>query len=212
MKKISLLLLLIASSISAFSQVVKLENKYYTSYFDTTLNYPVKTEWVVTSETAACDETRKNKRSKHFFIDGRVKSDFKRNYRGSGYDRGHMMPSSDNACVSRSAVDSSFLFTNISPQHPRLNQKDWRLLEEETRRLASLYGRVEVETINIGEIEVLTYENTRVSVPDSLYKILKVYDGIDSNHLIMSMMYGFKNDKHQDNSFTDNLIVIKIYE
>ena len=45
-------------------------------------------------------------------------------YRGSGYDRGHMCPSGDNKW-SQEAQEQSFLFTNICPYNHGLNAGDW---------------------------------------------------------------------------------------
>ncbi|MGN0281407.1 MAG: DNA/RNA non-specific endonuclease, partial [Prevotella sp.] len=45
-------------------------------------------------------------------------------YRGSGYDRGHMCPSGDNKW-SEVAQRESFLLTNICPQVHNLNAGDW---------------------------------------------------------------------------------------
>lgn len=56
-------------------------------------------------------------------------------YKGSGYDRGHLCPSADNRYDQR-ANDASFYLTNICPQHKYLNQKPWANLEEKTRKWA----------------------------------------------------------------------------
>ncbi|NEO83016.1 MAG: DNA/RNA non-specific endonuclease [Spirulina sp. SIO3F2] len=55
-------------------------------------------------------------------------------YRGSGFDRGHLAPSADRT---RSQADNSatFLMTNMIPQAPENNREVWRELEEYTRDL-----------------------------------------------------------------------------
>ena len=58
------------------------------------------------------------------------------NYSGSGFDRGHMCPSSD-----RDANDednaATFVLTNIMPQAPQLNQGIWAELETYARTLVT---------------------------------------------------------------------------
>jgi endonuclease G len=56
-------------------------------------------------------------------------------YNGSGYDRGHMIPSADRTATS---IDNAatFLMTNILPQTPDNNQGPWADLENYCRNLA----------------------------------------------------------------------------
>jgi endonuclease G len=56
-------------------------------------------------------------------------------YRGSGFDRGHMCPAADRS-VSATDMDSTFLMTNMVPQAPNLNRKTWEKLEEYARSQA----------------------------------------------------------------------------
>ncbi|MEM9136751.1 MAG: DNA/RNA non-specific endonuclease [Cyanobacteria bacterium P01_F01_bin.42] len=55
-----------------------------------------------------------------------------RDYRRSGYDRGHLVPSADRT---RSEEDNSatFVMTNVIPQRPHNNQGPWRELEKDCR-------------------------------------------------------------------------------
>ena len=56
-------------------------------------------------------------------------------YKGSGYDRGHLAPAGDMAW-SKEAMSESFFLTNMSPQAPALNRGMWRILEEQIRKWA----------------------------------------------------------------------------
>jgi endonuclease G len=49
-------------------------------------------------------------------------------YRGSGFDRGHMCPAADRS-VSKEDMDATFYMTNMVPQAPDLNRKTWEKLE-----------------------------------------------------------------------------------
>ncbi|WP_162818052.1 DNA/RNA non-specific endonuclease [Aquirhabdus parva] len=54
-------------------------------------------------------------------------------YKGSGFDRGHMSPNGDMG--TRAQQFNSFSLANIVPQNSYNNQNPWRLLEEATREL-----------------------------------------------------------------------------
>lgn len=55
-------------------------------------------------------------------------------YRDSGYDRGHLVPSGDRT-ASRADNTATFVMTNIIPQTPENNREPWRELEEYCRSL-----------------------------------------------------------------------------
>jgi len=59
-------------------------------------------------------------------------------YRGSGFDRGHMKPAADSP--DQAAMDESHLMTNMAPQHPNLNRESWATLEDAVRDLVSTTG------------------------------------------------------------------------
>ena len=65
-------------------------------------------------------------------------------YKGSGFDRGHMSPNGDMG--SRAQQFDSFSLANIIPQDRYHNQNPWRLLEEATRELVKQEGEAYVIT------------------------------------------------------------------
>ncbi len=93
-------------------------------------------------------------------------------YKGSGWDRGHMAPAADMKW-SKQAMEESFYLSNVSPQNKNLNRGVWKKLEELTRDKAELYGRVVVVT---GPIFTGTGQKSigksRVKVPDAFFKVL----------------------------------------
>jgi endonuclease G len=56
-------------------------------------------------------------------------------YKGSGFDRGHLAPAADLAWSSESMSDSFYL-SNMSPQDPSFNRGIWKKLEEQVRTWA----------------------------------------------------------------------------
>lgn len=95
-------------------------------------NTPNWSAWNLTAEHAYGDIPRGNK----FWADENVPMAYRveyYEYKGSGYDRGHMCPAGDNKW-SRDAMHDSFYMTNMCPQDPQLNGESWRLLEEACRR------------------------------------------------------------------------------
>lgn len=60
-------------------------------------------------------------------------------YDGFGYDRGHMAPSADFRWYGE-AVSESYYYSNMSPQHPDLNQKKWSELESMLRGYVIRYN------------------------------------------------------------------------
>lgn len=93
-------------------------------------------------------------------------------YRGSGYDRGHLAPAADMA-FNTTAIAETFYLSNISPQVRDFNHGVWKELEELSRDWAIKFNKLYVVTGPIlkdggkGEIGA-----NRVTVPTAYYKIL----------------------------------------
>ncbi|HSK73240.1 MAG TPA: DNA/RNA non-specific endonuclease [Pyrinomonadaceae bacterium] len=92
-------------------------------------------------------------------------------YTGSGYDRGHMVPSGDRT---RSAVDNSatFLMTNIIPQHPDNNQGPWADFEVYLRTLATQGNEMYIVSGVLGNIG--TIAQGKIVVPAATWKVVLV--------------------------------------
>lgn len=69
----------------------------------------------------------------------------KSDYRGSGFDRGHLSPAA-NARSSHQTMKDTFYLSNISPQHPQLNRKYWVKLERHVREMTKSHAKVYVIT------------------------------------------------------------------
>lgn len=130
-------------------------------------------EWV------AYELTRENlypnaKRTNNFRPDPKVPkgSASDRDYRGSGYDRGHLVPAGD-MTFSRDAMSETFYMSNMSPQIRNFNGGIWRELEESVRYWTKKFRRLYVVTgpvLTEGIREKIG--GSEVSVPDQYYKVL----------------------------------------
>jgi endonuclease G len=97
-----------------------------------------------------------------------------RDYRFSGFHRGHLAPAADFS--SPDAVRATFLLSNAVPQKPSVNTGAWRRLENAVRRSAYTAHRVHVFTGALFEGEVITIGRGRVAVPSHTYKVVLVID------------------------------------
>ncbi|XP_008334598.1 endonuclease G, mitochondrial [Cynoglossus semilaevis] len=66
-------------------------------------------------------------------------------YKGSGFDRGHLA-AAGNHKWSQKAMDDTFYLSNIAPQNPHLNKISWNHLEAMSRSLTKRYLNVYVCT------------------------------------------------------------------
>lgn len=91
---------------------------------------------------------------------------------GTPYARGHMCPSSDRT-VDATDNQATFVFTNVVPQLPNLNNGPWKGLENEERQLVkngkTLY-------ITSGPLGGTTRLGSGVLVPTATWKVIVVLD------------------------------------
>ncbi|WNH08114.1 DNA/RNA non-specific endonuclease [Thalassobellus suaedae] len=133
-------------------------------------------EWVA-YELKKSHLSNANFKRPYFEIDKAVKTGAAdwRNYKKSGYDRGHLCPAGDRR-YSQFAHDETFLTSNISPQDHQFNAGIWNSLEQKTRYWASKYDGVFVVTGGVLKGNMKTIGDEHVSVPKQFYKVL-----IDNN-------------------------------
>lgn len=94
-----------------------------------------------------------------------------RNYRGSGYDRGHLCPAGDRR-FSELAYNQTFYTSNISPQDSGFNAGPWNDLEQQVRRWCKRYGRLYVITGGVLRNGLPTIGDEGVSVPEYFFKVV----------------------------------------
>ena len=132
-------------------------------------------EWVAYILTGEHLRRPWTKRDNNFRRDPDVRSGSAdgNDYRGSGYDRGHLVPFADFAWDAQLA-DETFFMSNVSPQDRGFNQGIWRELEELTRDWAGRFGRLYVVTGPVVTEEPLATigRDERIAVPRTYYRVL----------------------------------------
>ena len=94
-------------------------------------------------------------------------------YRGSGYDRGHLVPSGDRT-RSRSENSNTFVMSNMIPQSPSNNREVWRELEEYSRDLVD-QGK-ELYLVAGGNGIAQKIAQSKVVVPKYTWKVILILE------------------------------------
>ncbi len=94
-----------------------------------------------------------------------------RNYKGSGYDRGHLCPAGDRR-FSEYAYNETFYTSNIAPQNRDFNAGVWNRLEKQVRQWCKSYGDLFIVTGGILERDLEEIGEEDVDVPNMFYKIV----------------------------------------
>jgi len=134
-------------------------------------------EWTAHELTRENLNKEWNQRVDNFLPDNAVRtgSATPNDYRGSGYDRGHLVPAADMAWDA-TAMEETFLLSNISPQSGNFNKGIWRELEELTRTWAKKFGHLYVITGPVLSVEPKgSIGENEVSIPVAYYKVLLDY-------------------------------------
>ncbi|QWX83142.1 DNA/RNA non-specific endonuclease [Cellulophaga sp. HaHaR_3_176] len=138
------------------------------------------------------DQLTYDDRKRPYFIEDpkvKTKSADWRNYRGSGYDRGHLCPAGDRR-FSEYAYNETFYTSNISPQNNDFNAGIWNELEKKVRYWTKKYNSVYVVTAGVLENNLSSIGDEDVSVPNYFYKIVARKEGAD----IKALAFLFKNE------------------
>jgi endonuclease G len=94
-----------------------------------------------------------------------------KNYKKSGYDRGHLVPAGDRKANLQSYTET-FLTSNISPQKHEFNAGIWNDLEQQVRKYVIDRGDLYVVTGPVLSKGLQSIGTEKVSVPLVFFKIL----------------------------------------
>ncbi|WP_225037029.1 DNA/RNA non-specific endonuclease [Winogradskyella sp. SM1960] len=148
-------------------------------------------EWVA-YELKASHLSYTNHKRPYFEIDNAVKTGAAhwRNYKNSGYDRGHLCPAADRR-FTKSAHDETFLTSNISPQEHQFNAGVWNRLEQKVRYWAKKNDGVFVVTGGVLEDDLKGIGDENVSVPNQFYKV--ILDNTNGKIKMLAFLMDHKN-------------------
>jgi endonuclease G len=155
---------------NSFDQIIY--HKGYTVSYN--LTYHVA-DWVAYELTAE-ETVPVVQRNNHFVPDPLLKSCSAsiEDYKGSGYDRGHLAPSAD-MCYSYQTMVESFYLSNITPQAPGFNRGIWEKLERQVRQWAIDDKAVYIVTGTVLTKGLPTIGYDRITVPAYFYKVILDY-------------------------------------
>lgn len=119
---------------------------------------------------------KKADRSNKFLLDSKILTGSANDadYKGSGYDRGHLCPAADMAW-SKITMNESFYYSNMSPQTPSFNRGVWKKLEELVRNWATTHDTIYVVTGPVFTESMTTIGKNNVAVPKYYYKVILDY-------------------------------------
>lgn len=147
-----------------------IERTAYTTSYDAVHKVPKWVAWHLTADHTEGPQ----KRLSNFIVDESVPAPRAEliDYKGSGYDRGHMCPAGDNKWDFE-PMRESFYLTNICPQDRNLNCGDWNELEVECRTWASRFKEVYIVAGPIFYTDApKTIGPNKVAVPDAFFKVV----------------------------------------
>lgn len=138
------------------------------------IDYHEQPSWVIYHMTDVEAKTKAASRDDNFREDPEITtgSATLADYRGSGFDRGHLAPAADMA-FSVKTMDESFYLSNMSPQRSEFNRGIWKDLESQVRNFAISEGDIYVVTGPILPVKkTLTIGASKVTVPERYYKVV----------------------------------------
>lgn len=177
----SLYAVLLFVSVAAYSQNIsyypqadsnqRVDHKYYSLCYS---EKDEQAEWVAYLLTKDQVITKSCERTDNFRRDTAVETGSAElsDYKGSGYDRGHLCPAADRH-FNCDAMSETFFLSNMSPQVAVFNRGVWKHLEELVRGWGVLYGNIFVVTGPVlnGE-NIDTIGPNDVTVPKYYYKTI----------------------------------------
>ena len=150
-----------------------------------------QSEWVA-YELKASHLSSTNHKRPYFEIDKTVKTGAAhwRNYKKSGYDRGHLCPAGDRK-FTKQAHDETFLTSNISPQEHQFNAGVWNRLEQKVRYWARKNDGVFVVTGGVLAPGLRTIGDEDVAVPNQFYKV--ILDNTNGKIKVLAFLMNHEN-------------------
>ena len=148
----------------------------YSLGYDDTLRAARWASYVVSADSHTVGNKKVEREDASFRIDPDIPRGSQRSsgdYKGSGFDRGHLAPS-DTVDFTSKSNQETFYMSNVVPQHPRLNRQGWRSLEHDVRRWTKARGRMVVVCGPIYADPPRTHKG--LFVPSHFFKVVYAWD------------------------------------
>ena len=154
------------------ADIVKIEHRHYVSYFSRSELIPVILTYDLTSDMLSCQDKIPRKGIR-FVTDPDHKdiSTLAKDYKGSGFDKGHNMSAADNSCELE-GMKECFYFSNMTPQPHSFNAGRWKDLETLERKEALEYGKLVITVGSLGVSERIGED--KVAVPKEMWKVIYI--------------------------------------
>ena len=144
----------------------------FDSYYDVTLKNPVCVVWTLTPDDF---KGMLKPSSRHFKVDTQLPPPRVRDkdFRGSGYVRGHICPAGDRD-TSKRLLKQTYLTSNVCPMTMITNSGPWKAVEDSCRALALSHGKIKISAGPIFMNCNTDYSGkSKLIVPDGFYRIVK---------------------------------------
>ena len=129
-----------------------------------------------------------------------------RNYKKSGYDKGHLCPAGDME-FDKKAYNDTFYTSNISPQKHDFNSGIWNRIEQKTRYWAGKYNDIYVVTGGVLKDSDKKIGTEEVAVPKYFYKIILAKSGKENKAIAFLVP-----NENSDKSIYDFVVPIETIE
>lgn len=187
---------------STTKQIIR--HKYYTLSYNEKFE---QAEWVAYELKKEYLKNENYKRP-YFIEDPKVttgSADW-RNYKKSGYDKGHLCPAGDME-FDVNAYNDTFYTSNISPQKHDFNSGIWNRIEQKTRYWAEKYNDIYIVTGGVLKDSDKKIGTEEVSVPEYFYKIILAKSG--AKHKAIAFLVP---NEDSDKSLYDFVVPIETIE
>lgn len=130
-------------------------------------------------------------------------------YRGTGFNRGHICPSADRLC-SKEANEQTFYLSNMQPQWYAFNAGVWEKMEERVRKWNTSGFRDTLYVCKGGTIDRSDYliESSRIGIPVPRYFFMAILCKNAEGYKAIAFWVEHKNEDHSTDNLRDYAISI----
>lgn len=164
--------LLILATICRAQPLLIVHHDAFDSYYDVATRNPACVTWILEPADFAGNYKPS---TRHFKVDTQLPPPrvTDKDFRGSGYVRGHLCPAADRDS-NKKLLKQTYLTSNVCPMTMNCNSGPWKILEDSCRALALSHGKL---LIAAGPVfmncNTTPCGRTRLIVPDGFYRIAK---------------------------------------